>query len=365
LNTSQVLVRGLLRLALLLVLWHIHAISTIHAQGVYNTTQTPSRLPDVTAPSSGAPEAAGTNGAWQDEGGLLSSQDRAVCISSPLFSSELKLEWAKSSPLSYLWQNLEIEAGLDGSHGPEDLGINANMGVRGGIETAFPIVESWGIGLQIGTSINYHENATRFIRIEGGPGDSTQNFSTIGLFQRTDYGLSWGVAYDYLVYDGFADFSIAQWRGQVGYQWDSANEIGVWGAYRDRGDTASFAGETFSLRSINQASVFWSHIWPTRVMTEAWVGIAESHGDVILGVPGTGVSEHPVLFGARVHIPLNENLAIIGEASFITPYDSGTVTAFLGVAFYPGGNASDVLRNLFSPLFSLANNTNFALDVRR
>jgi hypothetical protein len=263
------------------------------------------------------------------------------------------------------FDNLSIFGGIDGSHGPEDLGISANIGSRGAIQTSFPVVEEWNLGLHVGTGVNVHQTATRFIRLFGGPGQSTQLFSTIGLFQRTDAGVNWGLSYDYYNYDGYDRFNIAQWRGLLSYNLDCNNEVGVWAAYRDRGDAVRFGGEDFGVRAVNQANLFWTHYWPSQAMTKLWGGMAQDHGQVILGQPDTGLRYHTFILGASIHVPLNDFLALYGEASFITPNDSGTVNAYLGVLFQPGGNIAQAFRSRWSPVMPLANNPNFSVDLRR
>jgi hypothetical protein len=94
-----------------------------------------------------------------------------------------------------------------------------------------------------------------------------------------------------------------------------------------------------------------------------WVGIASEHSRFNLLIPGQPQVNHPVTFGTDFFVPLSDNLAIFGEAHFITPNDTGTVTATLGVAVYPG-SARGTARSRFAPLLPVANNTTFALDVR-
>ena len=70
------------------------------------------------------------------------------------------------------------------------------------------------------------------------------------------------------------------------------------------------------------------------------------------------------MFGADVFVPLNPWLALFGQANFITPADTGTVDAFLGIAFFPGGSHGARNRR-FAPRLPVANNTTFATDLSR
>jgi hypothetical protein len=71
------------------------------------------------------------------------------------------------------------------------------------------------------------------------------------------------------------------------------------------------------------------------------------------------------VYGADLQMPLNNWIAIYGEANFITPASSGTVDAYLGFVFYPGGGARNALQKRFAPLLPTASNTSFAVDLPR
>ena len=76
-------------------------------------------------------------------------------------------------------------------------------------------------------------------------------------------------------------------------------------------------------------------------------------------------NDRTMLFGAEIHVPLNDWMAIYGSANFITPAATGTVDAFLGVTFYPGGGARQMHRHRFAPLLPVAGNPSFAVDSQR
>jgi hypothetical protein len=264
-----------------------------------------------------------------------------------------------------LLDNFSAFLGLDGSKGPEDLGINANFGFRAAANWGYPLLDTWGLGVQLGTAVNYSSTAVRVLRLVTGNTDRTQSFTTVGLFQRSALGLNWGVGYDFLLEDYYENLHFGQWRGQVGYQVGANDEFGVWGTLRDRGDSATVADFDLHLRPISQANLFWRRIWTNELVTRMWVGVAEGHGRFLLVAPGESPVHHPVVFGADVYVPLNDHLALFGEANFITPNDSGTVTATFGFAFYPAASARTAGRSRFAPLLPLANNPTFALDLRQ
>jgi hypothetical protein len=264
-----------------------------------------------------------------------------------------------------LLENLSLFLGLTGSKGPEDLGINANFGFRTAVNWGFPVLEPYGLGVQAGTSLNYSRTAVRVLRAIDGTRDRFENFSTVGLFQRSPWGVNWGLVYDFVDERYYSHFDLGQWRGQVGYDVTANDEAGLWGAWREHGDGASVGNAAFALRPILQGNLFWRHTWGIEAQTRFWLGVAEGHGRFIYLAPGQPPVHHPVVFGADLYVPLTDSLAIFGEANFITPNDSGTVAASLGVVFYPGGGARRASRSRFAPLLPLANNPTFATDLQQ
>jgi hypothetical protein len=264
-----------------------------------------------------------------------------------------------------LVDNLSLDLGLNGSKGPEDLGINANFGFRVAANWGYPVWEDHGLGVQLGTSLNYSRTAVRVLRAIDNTHDRYENFSTGGVFQRTDFGLNWGLVYDFVDERYYDHLNLGQWRGQVGYDITDDDEAGVWGAWREHGDATVVGDAAFSLRPILQGNLFWRHTWAHDIMTRGWVGVAEEHGRFLYVAPGESPVHHPFVFGADVFVPLSDYLSLYGEANFITPNDSGTVTAFFGLAFYPGGGARTAAHSRFAPYLPLANNPSFAIDLRQ
>lgn len=258
-------------------------------------------------------------------------------------------------------ENLSVFFGLDGAKEPVDLGANARFGTRLHINWGIPIIEDLNLGLHLGFGYNYAHNAIRALRLAGASTDINQTFYTLGVFQRTDMGLNWELAWDFRSMDYYEHIDTSQWRGLVSYNLDRCNEVGLWGTYRDRTDRAHLGRQWFNVTPINQINLFWRHTWDNQIVTGLWVGIAEEHGR-LLNEPAI---QHPFVFGADVFVPLSDRLALWGEANFITPNDTGTVTATLGVAFFPWGRPAAQTRSPFAPPLPAANNTTFSLDAQR
>ena len=261
--------------------------------------------------------------------------------------------------------NLSLFLGLNGSKGPERPGHQRQLRLPHRYQLGRAGVEEYGLGVQLGTSLNYSRTAVRVLRAIDGTRDRWENFSTGGVFQRAPCGFNWGLVYDYVDERYYDHLDLGQWRGQVGYNVTANDEVGIWGAWREHGDATAVADEAFSLEPILQGNLFWRHTWPNEAVTRLWVGVAEEHGRFLLVAPGEPPVHHPVVFGADVYVPLNDYLSLYGEANFITPNDTGTVTASFGFAFYPGGGARAASRSRFAPYLPLANNPSFAIDLQQ
>jgi hypothetical protein len=71
------------------------------------------------------------------------------------------------------------------------------------------------------------------------------------------------------------------------------------------------------------------------------------------------------VYGADLHMPLNDRFAVTGAANFLTPTATGTVDAYLGIVFYPGHIAMHHAAQDFSPLLMVANNPTLSVNLKR
>ena len=263
-----------------------------------------------------------------------------------------------------LLENLSLFVGLEGSKQPQDFGVNAHFGGRFQANLGLPLVPACGLGMQVGTSLNYTDNAVQVIERIEGTSERFQSFTTVGLFQRADCGVSWAVGYDFLYQDYFDNFNLGQARGDVGYQINSCNEFGAWFALSVEKDRGSFGTIPLVLDPITQGSLYWQRNWENDAQTTFWLGVAEGHGEANVALGDLPPVGERLVFGSDVFVPLSPTLALFGQANFLTPADTGTVDAFLGIAFFPGGSHGARSRK-FAPRLSVANNTTFANDLSR
>lgn len=253
---------------------------------------------------------------------------------------------------------------IDGSKQPHDFGVNANAGVQASFNWGIPILRDWGIGAQIGSNMTATQNAVRVFELLGETRSRTQNFTTVGAFQRLDNGFAWGGAYDFLYQDSYDNFSLGQWRLRTSYDLGRCNQVGATAQLRAFSDDGIFGAATpVTLRPINQGSLYWRRFWGTGAQTTGWLGIADGHGENNAAFGPSPAKTDSFLFGADIFMPLNASWAIYGETNMITPLDTGTVDAFLGLQWFPGGRAFQARRGKFNPLLPTASPTSFAVDL--
>ncbi|MBL8851839.1 MAG: hypothetical protein JNG89_19355 [Planctomycetaceae bacterium] len=259
---------------------------------------------------------------------------------------------------------LELFAGLEGSKQPQDFGVNAHFGARIHANCGVPISRELGLGLQIGTSLNATDHAVRVTQAVDGASSRNQNFSTVGIFQRTSSGWVWAIVHDMLYQDDYDRVFLSQWRARAGFQIGDFDQLGVYGMAPQQDDTAQWGPTNVRLRPLTQGSVYWRHTFEYGAQVTGWIGAAESHGQANIALGNDNPTGPRVVFGSDVHLPLSDHLAIFGEANFVTPAATGTVDAYLGFAYYPGGNARLWRNRAFSPVLPVANNTSFTTDLR-
>ena len=261
--------------------------------------------------------------------------------------------------------NLTVFIGLDGAKQPQDVGINALFGGRAAVNLGLQISRDWGLGVQVGTAIAASDAAVGVLEVVDGADSRTQSFTTLGLFQRRNLGLHWGLVYDILHQRYYDDTTLHQLRGRVGAELTQCDQVGLAAMFAiGPKQNAQIGGTTVRLSPIDQVAAYWSHRWQSGGITEGWLGFADGHGEVIHVLPGNPRRKTAPLFGSSLNLPLNDHLAVYGQANFILPPDSGTVDAYLGMV-YTFGRGGPTRRNQYAPLLDVAGSPSFAVDLAR
>jgi len=230
------------------------------------------------------------------------------------------------------------------------------------------LFSEYGIGAQVGFAFNYSDSAVRVLELVEGAKERFQTFTTVGLFRNGER-LKFGMVYDWSSTNYYDNYDLSQWRGRLGYVINPCHELGVWWAIGDRADRTFFNGplgpEFFNLEPMSQVSFYWRQTWENAFETSLWLGVNEGHGEVIATLPGNPSVNQRMSFGADVHIPVSDVLAIFGEANFVAPSDSGSVDSYLGFAYYPRGGARRGRSSRYSAILPVASNPTMTVDLRR
>jgi hypothetical protein len=263
------------------------------------------------------------------------------------------------------FDTLTFFAGLDGSKQPQDLGINANMGVRVAGNIGVPLVERWNLGAQGGVALNLSDAAVHVLDQIEGTSRRTQTFVTAGVFQQLSTRVSWTLAYDYLREHYYDDFVLGQWRGDIAYGASAQDDLGVWFTRSARGDDGVMGDTSVRLDPISQVNAYIRHAWPTGARTTLWAGVATHHHNVVVLLPDNSQDQNVLVYGAQLELPLSNRLSVTGSGNFLTPAATGTVDAYLGVTFFPGRRSPQSARPRFAPPLAVANNPEFPVDLHR
>lgn len=260
-------------------------------------------------------------------------------------------------------ENLTFFAGVDGSKQPQDLGVNANIGGHFSSNIGIPVWEEYGLGAQFGSALLGTGNAVRVYEIVGETNTRFQSYTTIGVYQRLENGVSWGAVYDSLYQDSYDQFRLSQWRIRGQYLLNDSNEVGVTLTLSRKDDEGDFLASRVRLDAMNQYTAFWRHYYESSAQTTVWLGWVDGHGE---SNAVTGYHEPtgavPVI-GADILMPLNDHWVLFGETNLVLPSDTGTVDAFVGFQWYPWGGGYKNRRNRFAPVLPVASPTQMSIDA--
>lgn len=262
--------------------------------------------------------------------------------------------------------NFDLFVGPDGSKQPQDLGINAHMGLRVSGNIGASVAKAARIGIQAGVGFNASDAAVHVLdQVDSATSRRTQTFFTVGMFQRTERRLSWGLAYDAVVVHYYDDFALSQVRGEIAFDVTKDDQIGAWFTKGTHGDDAVAAGTPVRLDAIGQINFFHRHYWANAARTSVWAGVAAGHDDVVFVFTPDPRNDYVAVFGAELFVPLSHRFAVTGSANLIQPAATGTVDAYLGVSWFPKNGAMRATRSTYAPIMAVANNPTFAVNLRR
>jgi len=257
-------------------------------------------------------------------------------------------------------ENLTLRVGVQGFRGPLN-GQGGSFGFHEGFNysSRIRIFNRWCIGGQIGVNITQSTLSGGNDGTMDTDGSRDQLFLTAGLFRRTECGLQWGLAYDYLDDDWIDEVDVGQLRGEVSWVQRNTHEWGFLFATNVRTD------ETPNNVNGNRNYEFDTSDYYAFFYRRRMKDIRNGEKRFFLG----WTDDNDGILGADLHIPVSDRWAVEGGFTYLIPdEENGSVAATqeqwnvgLSLVYYPGCNARAF--NPFRPLFNVADNG--SLLVRR
>ena len=269
--------------------------------------------------------------------------------------------WVGGSLIGRLLSRAEYASGVQSFSGPANRGGTGSFGFHEGINIGTPLFDNcWGLGMQGGVHFTQSNlNGAGFTQ------DSrNQVFATLGMFRRSDWGLQWGVAVDYMHDDWYYKVDLHQLRGELSWMLPDAAEIGFFFTNGLGTDTST------STLFTNGIAANSTETWQITDMYAFFLRRTFENGmEGRLFAGFTGVSDG--LIGSNLSMPLYDNWSLRTDFAYLMPsqgkLDNGFQQESWNVAmsvvwnpccYKPCGN------NYYRPLFNVANNNSLMVDRR-
>jgi hypothetical protein len=190
-----------------------------------------------------------------------------------------------------------------------------------------------------------------------------QIFLTAGLFRRVDYGLQYGVVFDYLNEDWYFQGDVTQIRGELSWNSSNCNIFGVQfmsGTNTDSSSTGvrnaagNFVVSNVDFEAMNQVRAFYRREMACNGDWSAFIGGADNDNTVL---------------GGLVNMPLCDKVLFNSGFTYVIPNeDEGNSfhdeawNISLGFTFRPGG--MNACNRYGRPMFDVADNGTFIVKRR-
>ena len=257
-------------------------------------------------------------------------------------------------------RDLSVSAGVHGFKGPFDQGRNGNFGFHEGFNFGAPL-GFWDWGWQAGMTA-VHSNLSGDETFEPRSANRNQYFFTGGIFRRTrDWGCQWGVTYDWLHDEYYAQADLKQIRSDSSFLFPGGKrEIGYFGAY-------GMGGTNFVL--VSRQLKYYVFMEPTDIFAAYYRRYFEGGGDGRIWAGWSGRSD--VVLGGEIRVPMGKSWALENRVNYLIPKQGNGAGASIqeswGVTiqlvWYPGHPARCERYHPYRPMLSVADNTLFMTDT--
>lgn len=201
--------------------------------------------------------------------------------------------------------------------------------------------------------------------------EGAQGFFTTGIYHRCEpgekWGLNWGMVYD-IAYDDFIDYAIGQIRLKAGFPLTSHDEVGGWLSIGTNTEQVDVTVTTLIIGTVDpifadtirarvrpecQGHFFWRHVYTCGAESTLYMGGRENLGGSFV-------------LGYTSQLPVTDCWSILSGGHWShDSEDRGSFDVYMGIGYYPGGNArsTGTCGNRFMPYQDVANNTFMPMSI--
>ena len=246
-------------------------------------------------------------------------------------------------------QNLSVLTGVHGFKGPMNRGGDASFGFHEGINFVLPCGPCRQFGWQIGLE-GVHSNFNGADLPGASFGNTTvggrdQLFLTTALYRRSQCGIQFGVAWDYLHESWDRDLDLGQLRGHLSWITPWCHEAG----FLFSTDTTNDRVNSVTFETTDYYTFFYRYAAPCGGDSRIFAGWTQDSNGLI---------------GADYELPVHRHWAVRSEFSYLIPDEGKNAqgnlreswNAGISLVWYPGGNARANNCCTTRPLFHVANN---------
>lgn len=245
------------------------------------------------------------------------------------------------------FRHLTLFGGVQGFKGPRDNGTNSNFGFHEGFAVSgrAPFVGWRGIGYQFG----YRTTQTRLHGDLVDQDGRSQHFLTGGLFRRSQVGLQYGVAYDWLRDDLTEEVDLSQLRTELSVLGPRGGEVGFLGMFHTNSENVFDGNATTEFQSVNQYLLFFRRRFENCGEGRLWGGFTDNDAGI---------------FGGEFLVPLDDRWSLSGGFNYLIPEEDSPPQAAIQEAWNIGislvwhwrCDAKAAQNSPFRPLFNVADN---------
>ncbi|MGB7344928.1 MAG: DUF6666 family protein [Pirellulaceae bacterium] len=271
------------------------------------------------------------------------------------------------------WNRMNLFAGVQGYTGPMNCAnINANDPTQMvGAGSSFGFYQGVNEGRSLSRLLGFDLSAQLGLRATQAnlSGSKITNetrhqiFITAGLFRRVDYGLQYGVVFDYLNEDWYFQGDVTQVRGELSWNTGCRHIFGMQfmsGTNTDTSGTVvqNLAGQrvtsSVDFEALNQVRAFYRRELACNGDWSAFIG-------------GTDSDINNTVLGCLVNMPLCDKVTFNSGATYVIPntddgsdFNDEAWNLSMGFTFRPGG--MNACNRYGRPMFDVADNGTFIVQ---